>query len=167
MYLRELRLANLEFNAMITNQTIESNLSTLQKSHYVLASAHPRAADRFHVGPGRGTLRTYRETYGDNFALVLWKSTKKSPSFPLAFLVIPIVRVINEFTDERITRKDATSWNAHVLVGGRFRTSEENDRFVDVRDCFGEFELPQRILSATLAGDTATMEWALKALGGQ
>lgn len=153
----------------IRNRDIHDQLSRLQRRHYVLASAHPNDADRFHVAPARGRLRDYSTKFGDLFALIIWKTPEKSPDVPFAFFVIPIARVRSELTDDRITRKDGSSWNAHVLRRGFFRTSERNDQEVDVRDCHGSGDLPQRVLAASLAlpqeADALTAALGALALG--
>jgi len=155
-----------QMNSPFTNRDIQLNLSDLKERHYVLASAHPNKGDRFHVGPARGVLQDYTERFGNNFALILWKTPAKSPDIPLAFFVIPIGRVRAEFTDDRITRKDMGSWNAHVFDGHLFRTSEAADRHVDVGNCSGQLALPQRILLASTRAQRALddMELAISEL---
>jgi hypothetical protein len=152
----------------ITNVDIDKHVRRLRERHYVLASAHPNDPDRFHVGPAQGPLGDYTERFGSDFALIIYKTTKKSPDVPLAFFVLPFDRVRSEFVRDRIDRADDSSWNAHILKHGVFEAGKPPRREIDVRDCRGSLPLPQRILAATLAllGDERQLVAALRELGG-
>ncbi len=130
---------------MVTSRFLVENLGRLRDRHYALASAHLTRLGSLHVAPTPQVLKEYRERFGPDFALILYKTLVDNEDF----YVVPFARIEALFSADRATSKDG-AWNVQI-ADEALRTAEDHSNVVHVAPCHGSEPLSRAIVAASVA----------------